>query len=261
MADTNVVLSSLRDELATADRRRAELRGELEGLDREHDRLATAISVLEERVGVAPGSDLVDSSEPVPLADRIVDSLGTTGLRRADMLRIFTAQGFTASAIDSAVNRLKQRGAIRRQGKRVLRAEPRSGMAEPAAPASAPAGVSELDAGPSSDPAAVGEPGALSAAGGVSGSVTAAEVSDGGLGDADDRSMTQRVREAVEAGVDTRQELRKYFAHRKVPESSVNNAVSGLRRRGVLDRLAGGKLVVVTPGVSSQPVESGSQGS
>ena len=132
MADTNVVLSSLRDELATVDRRRAELRGELEGLDREHDRLATTISVLTERVG-APGSDPPDSSESVPLADRIVDALGTTGLRRPEMLRIFTAQGFTASAIDSAVNRLKRRGLIRRHGKRVLSAEPRSGMAEPVA--------------------------------------------------------------------------------------------------------------------------------
>ncbi len=250
MADTNVVLSSLRDELATVDRRRAELRGELEGLDREHDRLATTISVLTERVG-APGSDPPDSSESVPLADRIVDALGTTGLRRPEMLRIFTAQGFTASAIDSAVNRLKRRGLIRRHGKRVLSAEPRSGMAEPVASASAAAGVSEPDAGPSSDLAPVGEPGDLSASGGVSGSANAAGVSDGGVDDADERPMTQRVREAVEAGVDTRQELRKYFAHRNVPESSVGNAISSLRKRGVLNLLGGGKLALVTPGESS----------
>lgn len=261
MPDTNVVLSSLRDELATVDRRRAELRGELEGLDREHDRLATTVSVLEERVGVAPGSDPVDSSEPVPLADRIVDALGTTGLRRVDMLRMFTAQGFTESAIDSAVNRLKRRGAVRRQGKRVLCAEPPSGVAEPVASASAAAGVSEPDAGPASAPAAVGEPSDLSTSDGASGSVAAAGVSDGGVDDADDRPLTHRVREAVEAGVDTREELRKYFAHRNVAESSVDDAVSGLRRRGVLHRLAGGKLAVAAPGESSQPVESESQGS
>ena len=63
--------------------------------------------------------------------------------------------------------------------------------------------------------------------------------------------MTQRVREAVEAGVDTRQELRKYFAHRNVPESSVGNAISSLRKRGVLNLLGGGKLALVTPGESS----------
>ena len=261
MPDTNVILSSLRDELATVDRRRAELRRELEGLDREHDRFATTISVLEERVGVAAASESVDSSESVPLADRIVDALGSTGLRRADMLRIFTAQGFTASSIDSAVNRLKRRGAIKRQGRRVLRAVPLSGVAEPVASASAAAGVSDPDAGPSLGPALVGEPGDLSASGGVSGSVPAAGVSDGAVDAVDDRPLTQRVFEAVEAGVDTRKELLKYFAHRNVTESSVDNAVSGLRRRGVLDRLAGGKLAVATRGESSQPVESESQGS
>ena len=260
MPDTTVFLSSLRDELATVDRRRAELRGELEGLDSAHDQLSTTISVLEDRLGVLPGSDAADLSEPVPLADRIVDALGTTGLRRVDMLRIFTAQGFTESAIDSAVTRLLRRGGVRRQGKRVLPADPPSGVAEPGASPPAAAGISEPDAGRSPGPATVGEPGDLSTSAGVSGPVVAVGVSDGGAPDADARPLTQRVRDAVEAGIDTRDELRAYFAHRKVARSSVDDAVSGLRRRGVLEQRAGGKLAVATQGESHR-VESDSQGS
>ena len=185
MPDAHVLLSSMRDELATLNRRRAELRGQLEELDRQHDRLATTVSVLDERVGaVAPKSGSSDSLDDVPLTDRILDALGTTGLRRADMLRIFMAQGFTDSAIDSALSRLTKRRAVRRQGKRVLHAEP------PAPSSDAHVSVPGAASSPGAD-AAGGGSGDLSASGGVSGSAPAAGVAGAGAGADDSEPQSQ----------------------------------------------------------------------
>ena len=249
MPDAHVLLSSFRDEIGTLDRRRAELRGQLEALDQEHDRLATTISVLEDRVGAAPQPGPADAPEAVSLADRIVDALGTSGLRRTDMLRIFTAQGFTPSAIDSATNRLKKRGTVRRQGRRIVHVVPPSGLAEPVAPDSGGVGGAESGAGPMSDPETVDrgldEP---PADGGVPGLASTGAVSGERVADADNRPVTQRVRDAVQGGVDTSKELKKYFGLRGVKRSSVNGAIWGLRKRGVLNRLPDGKLVVTGVG-------------
>ena len=260
MPDAQVLLLTFRDELAALDRRRAELRGQLEALDAAHDRLATAVSVLEERVGAVSQSGSSDSLDDVPLADRILAALGGSGLRRAEMLPLFTAQGFTPSAIDSAVNRLKRRRAVRRHGRRIVRVPAPSGSAEPLHSASADADVLDLGAAPSSGSEAAGRgSGDPAPTGGVSDSAPTGAVAAEVVVDDDDRFLTERVREAVAAGIDTRKELLKYFAGRGVKGSSVDDAVSGLRKRGVLDRLPGRKLAVVAGSEASVPVESESQ--
>ena len=240
MPDAHVLLSSLRDEASNLDRRRAELRQELEAVDRDHEQLVTTISVVEARVGAASDPGLPPDSEDVPLAERIADGLGASGLRRREMLRIFEAQGFTAAAIDSAVNRLLKRGVARREGRRVVRIVAPSVSAEPAPSDSRPVRVAESGPEPMSGPETVErERDDSSAAGGVSD-----PASGEGVADDDGRHLTERVRDAVHAGVDSRRALVKYFASRGVKASSVDHAISGLRTRGVLDRLPNRKLAV-----------------
>ena len=240
MSDAHALLSSLRDEVSTLDQRRAELRQELEAVDRDHEQLATTISVVEARVGAAPDPGLPPDSEDVPLTERIADRLGPSGLRRRELLRIFEAQGFTAAAIDSAVTRLLKRGVAGREGRRVVRIAGPSVSAETAASDSRPVRVAEPGPEPMSGPATVErERDDSSAAGCVSDSAS-------GEGVADDagRHLTDRVRDAVHAGVDSRRALLKYFASRGVKASSLDHAISGLRTRGVLDRLPNRKLAV-----------------
>lgn len=242
MPDAHVLLRSFRDEILTLDRRREELRGQLDALDQEHERLETTISVLEDRVGAAPQSR-PDESEKIPLADRIVDALGTSGLRRVEMMRLFTRQGFTASAIDSANNRLLKRGAVRREGRRIVRVVPPE---EPAAPGSGSAGDPESGTGPTSDPETVD--------GGLddplaSGAVSTNVVSGGPVAGEDDRPLTERVQEVIRTGLDTRKALMTYFGSRGVKTSSVNGAIWGLVKRGLVKKLGGGKLALaVAPG-------------
>ena len=243
MPDAHVLLRSFRDEILTLDRRRAELRGQLDALDQEHERLETTISVLEDRVGAAPQSGPADEPEGVSLADRIVDALGTSGLRRVEMMRLFTRQGFTASAIDSASNRLLKRGAVRRQGRRIVRVVPPE---EPGAPGSGSVGDPESGAGPTSDPETVG--------GGLddplaAGAVSTGAVSGGRVAGEDDRPLTERVQEVIRTGLDTRKALMTYFGSRGVKTSSVNGAIWGLVKRGLVKKLGGGKLALaVAPG-------------
>ena len=139
MPDVFVWISSLRSELEVVKGRRAELREQLEAVDLEHDRLETTVAVLEARLGADSGSGSPHLVDDVPLADRIVDALGTSGLSRQDLLRLFTAQGYTESAIDSAANRLRKRGLVAKPGRRFVRVLPSPGSAEPVASGPGPA--------------------------------------------------------------------------------------------------------------------------
>ena len=264
MPDAHSLLISFRDELAVLDARRADLRGQLEALDREHERLAVTIGLLDERVGAA---DAADALADLPLADRIVDALGTSGLRRAALLRTLIPQGFTPSAIDSAVNRLVKRAEVVRQGRRIVRVRS-SELAESAGRDTGRVDVAAPGSGPLSEPESV-DPGsdAPPVPGGVPGSVPDGPVAGESVADEDDRPMTQRVRDAVQVGVDTPKALVRYFAARGVKTSrSVTRAVWGLRKRGVLADVAGGRLVVAPAGPSDldpprQSPDSGSSSS
>lgn len=256
MPDLSVVRASLQSRFETAQSRCAELRAELDGLQAECDRLATTLGVLDEHLGPASASGPADSSEPVPLSARILDALGTTGVRRADLLRLFRPQGYGEAAIDSAVSRMKARGDVRRQGKLILRAGPSSELLEPVASTVATAGVADSGAAPSPESETPGgAAGDLSAAPVVAGSPPSAGVPGGAVADADERPLRHRVREAVAAGVDTRKELLAYFAVRGVRQSSLDYAIAGLKRRRVIERLPSGKLVMAP----SDPAESGSR--
>ena len=245
MPDAHVLLASFKSELATLDRRRAELRGQLEELEHEYQRLETTVAVLEDRVGAVSQVGPADAREDVPLADRIVDALGATGLRRPEMLRIFVGQGFTPSAIDSAANRLTKRGRVRREGRRIVRVVPSSEPAQPVAPDLVGVDPPDSGAGRMSPPESVDRgPDEPPASGGVPGPVSSGAAVGDRVADDDGGPMTQRVRAAVQAGVDTREALVDYFAARGVSAARpVNRAVWDLRKKGVLEDVDG-KLVV-----------------
>ena len=258
--DAHVLLSSFRDELRTLEGRRAELRGQLQALEQEHERLATTISVLEDRVGAAPESGPGDAPEEVPLVNRIVDALGTSGLRRPEMLRIFKRQGFSESAIDSAVTRLQKHGKVRRQGRRVVRVEPHPRLPEPDVPDSGGVDATESGAGPMSDPETLDRaPDQLPVPVSASGAVSVGSVSVERAPDDDGRPLTQRVRDAVQAGVDTRDGLLEFFLSRGEKKRSINRTIWDLKNGEVLEEVAGGRLAVVAVGASDRsPSTTGS---
>lgn len=250
MPDAYVLLNSFRDELKTLDSRRAELREQLEVLDREHAQLATTIAVLEDRVGPAPESGALDGRGDVSLADRILDAVGTSGLRRVEMLGIFTRQGFTPSAIDSATNRLVRRGAVQRRGRRIVRVVPPSGPAEsggpdPVVPGLSGAGglVSGADPMPDNEAVHSGSDDRASADGPADPG-SAAAAAHGPVGDDESRPLTHRVRDAIAGGIGTRKELITHFDRRGVLARRVDHALSHLRQKKELARLLPGQLAL-----------------
>ena len=254
MPDVHVLLSAFRDELRTIEGRRAELRGQLEALEQQHDRLETTISVLEDRVGAAPSSGPENAApEEVPLVDRIVDALGTSGLRRPETLQIFKPQGFSESAIDSAVSRLLKNGRVRRQGRRVVRVELASRLPEPVAPdpvVTGPGDPGGLESGadPMPDTQTVdrGSQDRVSTDG-PRDPASAAAAARGPVAGDDGRPLTDQVRDAIAGGVRTRQELLEQFGRRGVPARPVDHALSGLRKKKELAPLPPGQLALADP--------------
>ena len=269
MPDTHVLLASFRDELEVLDGRRSELSGQLERVDSERERLATTISFLEERIGAAPAADDSGAGVVPGLAERILDSLGSSGIRRPDLLRIFERQGFTSSAVDSAVSRLQEKGFARRDRGRVVRVSPQPPPTDPPPPASGAAPLREADAprplasgaaaGGGGSPPASGTPvagtGGSSSADGGPDSVQAGSGVEGGAGGGAGRPFAREVFEAIRDGVDTRGALHARFVPLGIKGKKVDDTVKGLRRRGAVERLSPGRYAVVVKRGSTDPVE------
>ena len=255
MSDLEAALEAVRGELEALDRQRA-------ALERQHAELSAAVRVMERHSSrtdrPSPPGDLVTE---VPLTQRVLNAIVDSGVAtRLDLLRRFFPD-VNANTVDSAVLRLVRRGSIRRDGRRLL---PVVRSVEPGL-ADLPAGVVASDSG------------AVQPRGGFAPVVP--EVSGGppGLHDGDslpeDRSgervpvvdtptvdadkavpLTVRVLEAVATSVaSTRRALVQHFSAQGVRETSVDNAVAGLRRQGKLERRARGVLAVPGPDVSSTP--------
>ena len=105
-----------------------------EALDREHARLAAAVEVMEEHSGEAARPSSSDgSADSQPLTERILAALvNGSAHRRADLVRMFRPHGLNENTVDSAVQRLKKRGVVRREGRRLVP------VVQPSAPASPP---------------------------------------------------------------------------------------------------------------------------
>ena len=238
------ILATFRAQHGQLETRRASLAGEMEVLDRQLSGLRDTISRLEDAIRslALPGPAKTDS-----LAARLVDTIEATGSRRRDLLRVLRPEGFKDAAIDSALTRLKDRGVIRREGALVFRVEPPS-EADPASKLIDPSRPSAVVAGgtPVSVDSASPEPVSAPVSAGSSGSAPVG-------GAADHRTMRERVREVVAtSGATTRQNLVAHFEAQGVRASSVDAAVAGLCKSGVLRRGSVGAVALVSdPDTSS----------
>ena len=256
MADLQAVLLSVRESLVELARRRETLQHQLAAVERDHARLSAAVSVIEEHAGAVSRPSSADPMAEPRLTDRILEALHSSARSRADLLRLFA--GVNSNTLDSAVRRLVQRGLVQRQGRRFV---PVAGSMS----VSAGVGGSEVD-----QPRA--ESGAVPVVAGqvpvsVSAAVPVVEDVSGGMAAVpvprrvDDVPLTVRVREAVATPVaTTRAALVEHFAARGIKASAVDTAVAGLRRRGRLERRAGGVLVVPEDEVDPVSVGTTSQG-
>lgn len=268
MPDLGSVLARVENEVAVVTRRCEELDRERAVLDRQRVRLVAAVEVMKEHAGEAvPPSASGEPADPQPLTERILAALvDGAAHRRTDLLRMFRPLGLNENTIDSAVHRLKKRGVVRREGRRLVP------VLQPSAPASAAessrASSAESDRDRSQDDLA---PVAVDLALGRAAVPGAVSVPDGSsVGSApaptDQAPLTVRVREAVATSLaTTRATLVRHFAAQEVKDSAVDAALAGLRKRGRLERRAGGVLAVPRADVLSVPAdaapEDSSQGS
>lgn len=236
MSDLEAALASVRGELETLDRRREDLDRERQALERKHAELSAAVRVMERHASrTAPPSSRDDSRAEVPLTQRVLNAIVDDGVAtRADLLRGFRP-GVNANSVDSAVLRLIKRGAIRREGRRLVAVV---GSAEPGSVDPSPASPSETSEVPVS--AEEDRPG-------TGGPVQLPSSADG-----DRIPLTTRVLEAVASSTAvTRRALVQHFRAQGVKEAAVDTALAGLRKRRKLARRVGGVLAVPDSDVPS----------
>ena len=255
-SDVRAALEVVRARYAALDTRCDTLRRELEETERERGRLAAAISVMDE-------FDVPGSSEPSPsalaptpspalddrpLTDRVLEALGPSGLRRSELLQVFSCQDVTEAAVDSAVTRLQRRQLIVRNGKVILRSQPdggASGSLVPLVPAvgraSAPRPASSAEARPGAESAESAGPPLLASA--VSAPVP---------GPAAPRTLGERVSAVVaRSGGCSRGDVVDTLVAQGNRKSSVTRTIRSLCSDGVLQR-RGDDLVLAAPEPSAE---------
>ena len=231
--------SSVRSQIEVLDRRREELERQLADVDREHARLTAGLSVIEEHLSHAlpsPSSEV--SEETVPLAERVFDAVRAGASSRRALIRIFEPQGVKPNTLDGTLFRLRKRGAIRRDGRRlapvVESLEPGSSDPSPGLARE----ISEVRASAEEDQ----RPGARR------------PVEPSPSADGDWVPLTTRVLEAVRTSTGvTRRALVRHFVAQGIKAGSVDTALAGLRKRGRLERRADGVLALASVDVSSAP--------
>ena len=267
MPDLDAVLSSVRDQLAVVARRRDDLDRQRAHLDSEYARLSTAVSVMEEHVGPAaqPSSTAALADRSSPLSQRILDALaGSSATRRADLLTLFRPLGINENTLDSAIYRLRKRGAIQKRGKYLVPVLQTPPLVLPSVSSDVSAGGSDRHG---ADPQHAGveaglEPGPFSGTVPVLENRTPSTVPGPLPAPADEIPLTVRVQEAVATlEAPTRALLVQHFAAHGVKPAAVDVALAGLRKRGKLERRgAGGVLVVSASDAPSVPVDAVSHG-
>ena len=241
--DAKALLSSVREQLGAVDQRCDQLRRELAALDLERGRLESAVSVIQQHVEPASRSAPSTKRAPRHLTDRVLDALDVSGTRRAELVKQFVGEEVTEGALDGALHRLTDRGAIRREDGRIFRVVQSADSVGADVPSGSAPAVSGTDSA-------------------VSGSLrTGGSDSVQDLGSAprpgrrpargDKPFLTVRVREAIAEGhASTRRELIRYFASQGVKSSSIDDALRGLRKRGLIERHSGGRITVSAPSAS-----------
>ena len=246
MPDFDAVVESLRAQLDVADRRLAELDRQREDVERQRDRLSTALSVLEEHAGAggSPAAAFALADSP-PLTERVLDAIvAASATNRADLVQLFRPLGVRDNALDSALSRLTKRGLICRRGRQIVPVAPRSSTASLPSPAHLPVSSDGVSSAVDPAPAPVGAALASSPVGTAPLSVSVPPSAPGGELPAAS-SRRARVLEAVATlFAPTRAALIAHFASEGLAAVSVDSALSGLRQRCLVDKGSDGVYVV-----------------
>ena len=256
MPDFHAVLSSVEDRLAAVARRREELERQCADVVREYDRLAGTVSTMKEHAALAGQPSSAEASVDPPVTGRVLDALvGSSANSRATLLRHFRPLGVKENTVDSAITRLKKRGAIRQRGKILLPTESSSppSVAQSPQPSAvsgvvqerADRGAVRVEADPVRAPraAAVAIPDEDSADAAPAPRASTADRPS--KRDADRPSYRDQVLDAVVAlGPAPRSALVEYLGPRGLLAGRVDTALSGLTRLGRLERRPDGAYVV-----------------
>ena len=118
MSDLARFVSSLREELADLERRRAELEAALAEVERRHAHVAAAVGVYDEAHSKTVQADSPRSPKrkQAPLSDHVLETLVSSGPKTRQELRALHCPPANENTLDSALSRLKARGAIRKEG-------------------------------------------------------------------------------------------------------------------------------------------------
>ena len=248
------------------------LRERIAGLDRQRARLFRALEALQDestpsvRVSPLPLDGASVPEDPPTLAFQILGVLRKHGpLNRRQLVRAFEDTDVKASTLDSAVYRLKARGLLRKRADRFAIVESDAAATGLTAEAGA-SSASDPSSGPVDAAVEHGAPQVLGDRQVVpvgQDRVRLGAVPPDRVPDEDNAvPLTVRVHEAVVTGVaGTRRALLRHFGEQAIPGSAVDSALSGLRKRGKLKSVGGGKIVAVGSGASSEPGKPEFQGS
>ena len=246
-------LSSLRDQMALLADRREALQSQLAQVERDHERLEVAVSVIQE------GLQSRSASTPPPgpagepsLAEQVLEELaGSPGMTRGELLRVFRPRGVNGNTFSSCLFRLCKRGDLVKRGRYYTVAQRRPSGGSPSSADIAYA-ASGTDRGSSlREPAAVygdraearsSRPAAVSDAR-VAPSLPVPLSSDPEL------PLTQQVLSYVGTHPgSTRASVVRHFRPQGVKDAAVDTALAGLTKTGRL--LRGSDRVLVVPGAS-----------
>ena len=248
------------------------LRERIAGLDRQRARLVRAIEALQDEStpSVSASSLPLDGAsapeDPPTLTTQILGVLRKFGpLNRRQLLRAFEDTDVKTGTLDSAVYRLKERGLVDKRDDRFGIAEFEAAAAGAGAEAGA-SSASDRSSGPVGVAVEHGTPQVLRDRRVVpvaEDRAPAGAVPPDRVPDEDNAvPLTVRVHEAVVTGVaGTRRALVRHFGEQAIPQSAVDTALSGLRRRGKLKSVGRGKIVVVGSGAPPGSADAESQGS
>lgn len=261
MPDFDPALLAVRGELDAVEGRLAELDAQRERLVGERAELAAAVRAIErcaerDRRSASAGPP----SGAAPVAERVLASVEGQGFAtRAILLSEFRPSGITEDAVDSAIRRLIDRGALRRDGRRLL---PVAG-ASPVAPddlaaRARAAGESEPAASSDVPPDAAGSDRASAEAG--KRPVTAVPRRDSGGADADGRPRTEKILKYMEASASGgcfRSDLLRHFCAGGFTAAQFRSALHSLTRDGRLVRSGDSGDWLVLSGRESRSDPSG----